>query len=133
MPYKLALIFKDGSDVSPRNIKERHSTISSSCHYLPQQELRKDNVLPSVCQEFCPQGRVSSSRSRGCSPPGRHPMPDTPLSQTPPLQQTLALGRHPLGRHPHGQTPPWADTPWADIPLGRHSLGRQLPSGRHTP
>ena len=43
-------------------------------HYRPQTKLRKGNVFTSVCQEFCPQGKVYTSRADNPlgDSPGRH-------------------------------------------------------------
>ena len=63
-------------------------------------KLRQDNILISICQEFCPQG-VSASVHARIHPSGRHLLSwQTPSSgQTPPADTTP------------GQTTPWSYTP----------------------
>ena len=73
--------------------------------FLPSAtKLRQGNIFRNVCQEFCPQGRVSASvLCWDTPPPGRHPLgrhtpwADTPPGQTPLSQQmaTAADGTHP--------------------------------------
>ena len=63
--------------------------------------MQKGNVFTSMCQEFCPQEGVYSSKNWDRHPP----------EQTPPWKDTP-----PPGRHPSRQTSRWTDTPEANTP-----------------
>ena len=65
-------------------------------NYRPQQYLRKGNVFPNSCQEFCPQeGSASGSGGMSASRSDRGDM----------SRQTPSPGRHSIGRRPQAEAP----------------------------
>ena len=88
----------------------RYYILNCTTFYGPQTKSRKGNVFTSVCQEFCPRGKVytpwadtpQADTPPGQTPPRQTPPPqaDTPHRQTPPRQMaTAADGTHPTGMH----------------------------------
>ena len=92
---------------------QRQQYQSLNYNYRTQTKLRK--VFTSVCQEFCPRGKVYTSLRADTPPRQTLPWADTPLGQTP----------HPSGRHSPGQEPLSADPPqqMATASDGMHPTG----------
>ena len=131
--YELICITIVESTVKLRFILKPITVTNEISLLLPATKLGQSNIFSSVCQEFCPQGRV----------PGQvHPLAGAPPEGPPPIRYTPR--QVPPSKQVHS---PWAGTPPGQVPpLSRytppgqvHSLGRYTPQagtpllGRYTP